>query len=221
LNFLPLLNYTLKQCRKRDYSAFALVCVMICSLCPFAFVILQREFSDLLERVRVRVSFRIVVEVEVEVEVTEATAAQARVVNVVVLTNTTSQEVIQKRIQTPAFILNLIWTFVFPGRPLLLSYGLQGKRGKRGQRGQVIIRQKVAQAWRRRGAGVAQAQWNKILFHVNFNNYSNSNNSPCSRYLFDNYCRHLKGKDHNIDGTSDCLYNNGNYQANDNDSNNQ
>ena len=62
----------------------------------------------------------------------------------------------------------------------------------------------------------------KILFHVNFNNYSN--NSPCSRYFLDNYCRHLIGKYQTNDGGGDCQYkykykykykyNNGNDQGN-------
>jgi hypothetical protein len=56
------------------------------------------------------------------------------------------------------------------------------------------------------------------LFHVNFNNYSN--NSPCSRYFLVNFCRHLKGKDHNNDGGADFQYNNGNDKGNDNNNNN-
>jgi hypothetical protein len=56
------------------------------------------------------------------------------------------------------------------------------------------------------------------LFQVNINNYSN--NRPCSRYFLDNYCRHLRGKDHSNDGGGDCHYNNGNDQGNDIDSNN-
>ena len=51
------------------------------------------------------------------------------------------------------------------------------------------------------------------MFHVNFNNYSN--NSPCSCYFLDNYCRHFYGKDHNNDCGGDCRYNNGNDQGND------
>jgi hypothetical protein len=55
------------------------------------------------------------------------------------------------------------------------------------------------------------------LFHVNFNNYSN--NSPCSSYFLDNYCRHLKGKDTSNEGGGDCQSNNVNDQGNDNYSN--
>jgi hypothetical protein len=51
------------------------------------------------------------------------------------------------------------------------------------------------------------------LFLVFFYNYSN--NSPCSRYFLDNYCRQLKAKEHSNAGGGDFQYNKGNDQAND------